>query len=235
MDARNKKYCKRLTLIIIFVIILLFICDRAKKIDLIEEVKYYEQFNVDAVSNDTFNYKAALSINSDVVGAIRMDDVSKFYPIMNNSEYRYTNIYGDPSSFGTAYVSGSYAFNEENVIIYANAENNGFMFSFLSGLRSSDVAGVYDKVTIYNKENEIHYRIFSSFTCPVDDPIIESSFETQEERRYWLYDVINKSNYNYNFCPDVTEQTIMLVGLPKSSEYVYVAVLTKDDRERVTQ
>ena len=106
-------------------------------------------------SQNTYNLEYIASINSDVIGWIKIDGTNINYPIMQNSDYYlHRDIYKNYSSHGTPYlVNYCDIKNSDNLIVYGHHMKDNTMFSQLENYKNYNFYKDHQYVNIYTIED----------------------------------------------------------------------------------
>ena len=120
-------------------------------------------------SQNTYNLEYIASINSDVIGWIKIDGTNINYPIMQNSDYYlHRDIYKKYSSHGTPYLANYCDVNNsDNLIIYGHHMKDNTMFSQLENYKNYNFYKDHKYVNIYTikdgKTLENAYKVMIVF------------------------------------------------------------------------
>ena len=95
------------------------------------------------------------SINSDIVGWIKIDGTNINYPIMQNGNYYLRrNFYKNYSTYGTPFLASYCELNKsDNSIIYGHHMNNHKMFADLEYYKNKSFYNNYKYIKLYTLED----------------------------------------------------------------------------------
>lgn len=145
------------------------------------------------------------SVNSDVVGWIRFDNIGILnYPILYSGDdvaYLYKDIYGRDSNSGCIFLEGENTpdFNDSHTIIYGHNMKNGSMFGLL---KNYNTEGFYEEnrfFTIYADGIAYRYEIFAYEEVDADDEIYTIGYVPGQEFAEFL-DMLRRKSY---IAPDI--------------------------------
>lgn len=114
------------------------------------------------------NIEELYSINSDIVGWLRIKDTTINYPIMqtinNPNYYLHRDFYKKYSSYGTPYMSELCNINtSNNRVIYGHHINNKKVFGALEYYKSKDFYENHKVIEFTTLEETENYEIFAVF------------------------------------------------------------------------
>lgn len=193
----------------------------------------------------TVDWDALYSINPDVIGWIYVPDSDINYPVVHSGDdvhYLKTNFYGETNwvvSFGTIFLSGANApdFSDACNVVYGHHMNEGSMFSSIAQWTDDASFNAHRSVYLLTPAGNYRLESFALDHFDGDDAFIQTSFESDEARRAYVQDKIDRSVVACDSAlPPASEITKLFMfstcdNLPADGRYVlccYVAESTVD-------
>ncbi len=182
----------------------------------------------DKIDNFTVDFKKLKSINSDVVGWIRIPETKVNYPILqgvNNSYYLEKNIEKKYSIAGSIFMNylNNKDFSDNNTILYGHNMHNGSLFGSLKDIYEKKLGDKVD-IYIYTEDGETIYHVYSAYvTDPNDDE--PSKIETKNFLR---------SDVKFDY-ENTGLETITLSTCYKNSSHRLIIHAMKSEKEEVVK
>lgn len=181
------------------------------------------------------------AINPDTVGWIYIPGTVVNYPIVhttNDSRYLTYDFNGEQSwgaTYGSIFLSAANEgnFSSANNIVYGHNLNNGDMFACMAGFTDADAFNGHRTVYILTPQGNYRLTTFSLLHVPADDPLAQVSFASEEERKAYVQDKIDRTVVAPNpAAPAVADisQTFAFVtcdNLPSDGRYVLFAAVAE--------
>lgn len=159
------------------------------------------------------NFKELLSINSQVVGWIKIQDTNINYPVAkgeDNDYYLNHNIKKESSSSGSIFMDYRNKRSEEdlNTIIYGHNMKDGSMFKTLTSYKAKDFLIAHPIIELITLKKDTKWEIFSAHITDTDFNYIKMNFNSKKEYRTFLEELKNRSLYDTGV--KVTDDDIIL-------------------------
>ena len=139
------------------------------------------------------------SINSDIVGWIRFDNIEIIsYPILysgDNDSYLRTDIYGKDSNSGCIFLEegNDPDFNDCHSILYGHNMKNGGMFGQLKEYNTDGFYEDHQYFTIYTDRMAYRYQIFAYEDIPETDEVYTIGFSPDASFMNFINNIRKKS------------------------------------------
>ena len=172
------------------------------------------------------NFEKLLEMNYDTIGWIEIRNTHINYPIVqtDNNEYYLTHsFYHDNNGDGWIFMNhlNNNNFKDPNTIIFGHDTHGNYMFSDLKRLYDG-LLGNYIPITIYTKEETIHYNTFAIFLVEENDNQYLNVKLTQKD----INQAITKSNRDFAVSA-TTEDKILTLSTCYHSSSQKVILLAK--------
>lgn len=144
------------------------------------------------------NFDELMTINTDIIGWIVIEDTSIDYPILqadDNSHYLKTTFEGASSSSGAIFMDyrNNSDFSDSNSIIYGHKMRNGTMFQDLSEYKSQDFFNEHPTFIIYTPECEYRCEVFAAYVTSAVSEAYVLDFSSADSFVQYLNTAISKS------------------------------------------
>lgn len=185
-----------------------------ENVDEPKESMYYSYIKMKLID---VNFNELKSINSDVVGWIKLEGTTINYPFVHtdNNEF-YLNHSFDKSSNGAGWVFMDYRnkinLANKNTILYAHGRTNGRMFGDLKNILSNNWLNNKNNFVLKlstEKENTL-WQVFSVYRTINTSDYIQTEFVSNNDFLDWANMLLNRSNYNFNTSLNVSDRIITL-------------------------
>ncbi len=167
--------------------------------------------------------------NKDTIGWIQVNGTNINYPFVQttNNEY-YLN-----HSFNKSYTDAGWIFLDYrndinnlkyNTIIYGHARKDKTMFGSLKNVLNKDWYNNQNNHIIKTstlKENSL-WQIFSIYHTPTNVSYIQTEFNSKNEFKDFVNDIISKSIYNFNININENDKILTLSTCYKTNEKLVV-------------
>ena len=115
-----------------------------------------------------YDYSPLHSMNSDMVGWLRVPDTEIDYPVMKSAEedpeyYLHRDFDRNYSLSGSLFISGGCDENSDVFIIYGHNMNDGSMFGRLDYYQDADYSASHSEIFFDAGEEQRVYRVFAAF------------------------------------------------------------------------
>lgn len=181
----------------------------------IEQAGFIPPSDTEGTSLDDFtvDWDALRAINPDTIGWIYVPGTKINYPIVhttNNEKYLtqdFEGSQGQIATFGAIFLEAGNAgdFSDVNNIIYGHHLNDGSMFAAIANM---DDAGTFNTSrTVYILTPHDNYKLttFSLIHCSAEDPLVQTSFTTEEKRVEYVQDKIDRSVVEVSDVPEAAD------------------------------
>ena len=137
---------------------------------LIEETINIPTENNEENKNVAIDWEKLESINSDIIGWIKIDDTNINYPIMQDTDLYYmSHTYEKKyNRNGSIFTKTSNPFKAEETILYGHNNKNGIMFANIDKFMNEDFFNNHRTFKIYTKNAEYDANIFSIYSIEVN-------------------------------------------------------------------
>lgn len=185
-----------------------------ENVDEPKESMYYSYIKMKLID---VNFNELKSINSDVVGWIKLEGTTINYPFVHtdNNEF-YLNHSFDKSSNGAGWVFMDYRnkinLANKNTILYAHGRTNGRMFGDLKNILSNNWLNNKNNFVLKlstEKENTL-WQVFSVYRTINTSDYIQTEFVSNNDFLDWANMLLNRSSYNFNTSLNVSDRIITL-------------------------
>jgi sortase B len=198
-NAKRKMPGYQKILLIIFIIIFIYsgvtllkwyinTGDSEKKYqDLAQEVEISNESSSEENKN-IIDFEKLKSINSDVVGWIKIDKTNINYPIMQSTDNNYyltKNFYNEYDRSGSVFLDykNQKNFTDKNMVIYGHNIKRGTVFADLVDLCKGNF-GKDIAIYIYTEEKTMEFKVFSSYEIEPEDYSINSKISEGEFEQF---------------------------------------------------
>lgn len=158
-----------------------------------------------------------LSINSEVVGWIRVEGTNIDYPMVqttDNEKYLRLTISGEWNNAGSIFVDYRVAqpFVSENTIIHGHNQRNNMMFHALVNYADEAYFNQHQRIVIDTPDGACStYQVFAFYQSPKKSVTYDCSYESAAEYQLYL-DYIQEQNWYPNTVPVTTEDRIITLS-----------------------
>ncbi len=201
--------------------------------ELIEEVIENEE----KTEKQIVNWKQLTSINSDIIGWIKIDGTKINYPILqdNNNLFYIKHDYNkkyNPS--GSIFTINENPFKDDETIIYGHNMLNGSMFSNLDRYLTDSFLYSHLSIKIYTKTKNYDGKIFSVYSTGVIDEINNSKNLSFSEKIEYYKEASKYTidNIDENISKIVKLSTCSYINaksINTDQRYYIIASITPDD------
>ena len=182
-----------------------------------------EDFIEETPTESSLSYSKLHQKNSDVVGIVFIGGCNIDEPVVlsKNDYYLRTNLYGQYSKGGTAYIKNC-DINSTNMTIYAHTSTyiENFIFSNLAKYKDQEFYYDNSIVTFITKDEIRLYEIFSVRVIPADSDDMEftqSEWRNNAAFSKYLEKTVDGSRYNTGVTVDSGDKIITLVTCNQSN------------------
>ena len=171
------------------------------------------------------DFEGLLEINSDCVGWIMIEDTAVNYPIVQGEDNnRYLNRLFD----GTWNIVGSIFldyrveadFSCRNSPIYGHRMNDGSMFADLLHYREQEYYDLHPTGYLLTPVKNYQIEFFAGVLEPTDGSAWDYEFDSNEEFEDWIQAAKEKSCFESDVNPEVTDKIVTLSTCTRESGYV---------------
>lgn len=160
------------------------------------------------------NFENLKSINSDVVGWIKIDETNINYPIVqssNNDYYLKRDLNKEYNVCGWVFMDfrNSNKFIDMNTVIYGHNLKSGKMFADLAKILNQDL-GKEVLIKIYTPTENITYKVFSCYKAKPEQYAVNSSIVKEEEQKEYIEEMLKRSSILYNVVPTQSDHLLTL-------------------------
>ena len=191
----------------------------------LKEVVDVEVFEDKEVKKIDFN--KLLKRNKDTVGWISVLGTKIDYPFVKSSNNKYYLTH----SFDKKYTDAGWVFmdyrnsidlNNKNTIIYGHARKDKSMFGTLKYTLKSSWYKKSDNhyIKVYLPNEELTYRVFSTYHVKTEDYYIKTDFSSDKEFSNFINKLKKRSIYNYNVDLNDTDSILTLSSCYNEKEKV---------------
>ena len=239
----NKKKNNKITKIILFILICIFIYSSIhvviwliSNIELTKlENGLYSEIVVDDKDTGTtqIDFEKLKAINNDVIGWIKIDNTNINYPILQGETDEYylrKDIYKNYNFSGSIFVDSKTKadFTDYNTVIYGHNLKMGKMFSQLTRIYNGEL-GENVIVKIFTNKKEEDYKVFSAYLGEQDLKIIQKDMDDNEKQTY-INNAIKKSKCKFNVEVNANEKILTLVTCDKTGDKRFVVNAIKNTK-----
>lgn len=141
------------------------------------------------VMNNPINFAELSSVNSDIVGWIRIRALDISYPVVqteDNDYYLHTTFEGASNIAGCIFMNcyNKPDFTDQNTIIYGHNMRNGSMFGTLSDFQDEEVYNKSKYFWIFTPDFIYQYRIFSASVVNQTGLTYQTSFSDEDFQEF---------------------------------------------------
>ena len=183
------------------------------------------------------SYEKLLSLNSDSVGWLKINNTNIDYPVVQGTDNEYylsRNYYKKRDYNGWVFMDYRNS-NEElndNTIIYAhNRYTSGVMFGTLNNIEKWKwYSNKENHIIIFNTLNkQMKWKIFSFYSLDVTNDYLFINFENKEKYQKFIDKITERSNYNFGTTVTSDDKILTLsTCLDGGKRFVVHAVLQND-------
>lgn len=151
------------------------------------------------------DFDKLLSMNSDTIGWVRLNQDKVNNPIVHtsdNSYYLKHSFEKKSNQAGTIFMDyRNTSFSDKNVVLFGHAMLDDTMFGSLQDIFKNDF---FDKkennyIQIYNKDNELlTYQIFSYYIIEKEEYYITTSFESDRDFNKFIDTITRRSDKKFD-------------------------------------
>lgn len=161
------------------------------------------------------DFDALLEINSQCVGWIYSEGTIISYPIAqasDNSYYLKHMFNGESNSAGCIFLDYRNApdFSDFNSVIFGHNLKNGTMFRSLTGYKEQSYYDEHPVLQLLTPEKNYDICLFGGYIAKVTDDAWQLSFEDDAARAAWLQEILDRSTFQSDVVPEVTDHIVTL-------------------------
>ena len=163
----------------------------------------------------TIDFTGLKEINENCVGWIYIEDTAINYPVVqgsDNSYYLKHLISGEWNSSGCIFLDCrvNSDISDRHSIIYGHHMKNGTMFSGLTKYKSQEYYDAHPEGLLITPEQTYRIEFFAGYVASVEDTAWKVSFESDEEYEMWLKAAKERSWFESDISPAVTDRVLTL-------------------------
>ena len=171
------------------------------------------------------DFEGLLEINSDCVGWIMIEDTAVNYPIVqseDNSYYLNRLFDGTWNIVGSIFLDYrvSADFSYRNSPIYGHRMNDGSMFADLLHYREQEYYDLHPTGYLLTPGKNYQIEFFAGVLEPMDGSAWDYEFDSDEEFEGWIQSAKEKSCFESDVNPEVTDKIVTLSTCTRESGYV---------------
>lgn len=161
------------------------------------------------------DFDSLLSINPDCVGWIYIPDTEISYPIVQDSDNSYylKHLFdGKWNSSGCIFLDYRVdaSLSDRHSIIYGHHMKNGTMFSGLTKYKDQNYYENHSVGYLITPEQTYKIEFFAGYVANVTDSAWKIDFESDEVCEEWMKEAKEKSLFESNISPAVTDRILTL-------------------------
>lgn len=170
-----------------------------------EELSAYAVISDDGVTPPEVDWPQLIELNDEAVGWIQIPGTVINYPVYQAADNDYylnttvDGVYGVGGQIFMDYVNQSPGMLDAQTIIYGHHLKNGAMFKQIADMESQ---GFFDSIhTIWYVTRDATYKLqplFLYYTNPDDTNVRVFNFESDEELRAYLLDILHNKGVTMN-------------------------------------
>ncbi len=179
--------------------------------DEVAEVAFVEPADIEgvALSDLTVDWDALLAINPDTVAWLYIPGTEINYPVVQGEDndwyltHDFKGSEGLIATFGSVFLDyrNSEFFSDANNFMYGHNLNDGSMFADIADWIKTDGFNENRTVYVLTPQGNFKLNTFALIHCAADDPLVQTSFNTEEERVAYIQDKIDRSLYSVTDIP----------------------------------
>lgn len=171
------------------------------------------------------DFEGLLEINEDCVGWILIEDTAVNYPIVqseDNSYYLNRLFDGTWNIVGSIFLDYRVAddFSYRNSPIYGHRMNDGSMFADLLHYKEQEFYDLHPIGYLLTPEQNYQIEFFAGVLEPTDGSAWDYEFDSDEEFEDWIQAAKEKSCFESDVNPEVTDKIVTLSTCTRESGYV---------------
>jgi sortase B len=161
----------------------------------------------------TVDWDALRAINPDTVAWVYMPGTSINYPVVQgeDNEYYLTHDFeGEPgwlASYGAIFMDwrNNPDWSDAAYFFYGHHMNDGSMFASIAQLADQAYFDECRTVYLYTPDGDFTLKSFSLVHCDADDPLVQISFSSDEDKAAYLQDKIDRSVVHVDDLPSLSD------------------------------
>ncbi len=163
----------------------------------------------------TINFAGLKEINDDCVAWIYIEDTTINYPIVQGSDNSYylKHLFdGKWNSAGCIFLDSRVDddLSDRHNIIYGHHMKDGTMFSGLTKFKKQQYYDEHPEGLLITPDATYRIEFFAGYVAKVSDPAWQIIFESDEAYEAWLNDVVERSWFEPQHFPAVTDRILTL-------------------------
>lgn len=194
---------------------------------------------IDEEDNYKINFKKLKEQNSDTVAYIKVNNTNIDYVVVkgnNNSYYLNHNFNKEYNIAGWVFMDYRNKLDDtdKNIIIYGHNTKDNSMFDTLRFVLNNDWQTNKDNliITFVTEKQEYKYQVFSTYEIKPEDFYITTNFTSDENYKYFLGRIKERSNYNYKVDLDENDKVLTLsscLGEGQTRVVLHAKLIDEDD------
>lgn len=160
------------------------------------------------------DFAALGRINPEVVGWLYAPDTVISYPVVqgpDNTYYLDHLFDGTRNSAGCLFLdSGCQGLTGKNSVIYGHHMKNGTLFASLECYQDQDYYDAHPYIYLITPERTLTIEIFSAYVTGKEGEAWQMTFSSQEEYGMWQERIRERSCFECDIIPQVTEAVVTL-------------------------
>ena len=180
-----------------------------------EDIK--ENIKVDKDNKYIVDFKSLKEKNSDTIAYIKVNNTNIDYIVVkgkNNDYYLNHNFNKEYNIAGWVFMDYRNKLDntDKNIIIYGHNTKDNSMFDTLKYVltKSWQINTNNQIITLVTEEKEYKYQVFSTYEIKPEDFYITTSFKSNDNYKYFLGKILERSNYNYKVDLDEDDRILTL-------------------------
>lgn len=213
------------------------------KVDVDKNNKIKKDIKINIVIDEEDNYKIDFEKlkeqNPDTVAYIKVNNTNIDYAVVkgnNNSYYLNHNFNKEYNIAGWIFMDYRNKLDDtdKNIIIYGHNTKDNSMFDTLRFVLNNDWQTNKDNliITFVTEKQEYKYQVFSTYEIKPEDFYITTNFTSDENYKYFLGKIKERSNYNYKVDLDENDKLLTLsscLGEGQTRVVLHAKLINADD------
>ncbi|MGN0673860.1 MAG: class B sortase [Anaerovoracaceae bacterium] len=165
-----------------------------------EQRNVYEDTRKTARTEEGVDWEELASVNSDVIGWIRMPDTNIDYPVVQGDDNsRYLNVLfdGTQGSCGTLFADfrQENAFHETNTIIYGHNMKDGSMFGGLKKFKDREYFEEHRNFELLTPTGDYTLKAVAVLVIEPTDELYNPCVNDETSAGAWVSRVVSEANF----------------------------------------
>lgn len=197
----------------------------------------YKNFSNELIQEDncpSIDFSELSLVNTDIKGWLYIAGTPINYPVVQGEDNQYylKHLFNKENNVaGCIFIdANNNNLKDDNTILYGHHMRDDSMFSTLTDYKNQAYYDRHPTALFVTPDKKYLIKFFSGFVANTEDDAWQINFDSQNDKQRWIDNALQKSTFEANILPHMTDQIITLSTCSyefQNARYVLVGTLNK--------